>query len=78
MSMGNPSAGEIFVVDDDALVRGALDAVLSREGYHVTGFAEGAARDRGNVPAHVKLLSKPFRRAELSICIRDTLDGVAK
>nr|WP_298689891.1 ATP-binding protein [uncultured Dongia sp.] len=44
----------------------------------VTGFAEGAARDRGNVPAHVKLLSKPFRRAELAGCIRDTLDGVVK
>ena len=43
MSTGNSPAGEIFVVDDDALVRGALDAVLSREGYRVTGFAEGAS-----------------------------------
>jgi two-component system response regulator FixJ len=43
MSTGNSSAGEIFVVDDDALVRGAIDAVLSREGYHVTGFAEGTS-----------------------------------
>ena len=43
MSMGSSPAGEIFIVDDDALVRGALDAVLSREGYQVTGFAEGAS-----------------------------------
>jgi FixJ family two-component response regulator len=43
MSTGNSSAGEIFVVDDDALVRGAIDAVLSREGYQVTGFAEGGS-----------------------------------
>jgi FixJ family two-component response regulator len=43
MSTGSSSAGEIFVVDDDNLVLGALTAVLSREGYQVTGFAEGAS-----------------------------------
>ena len=40
----------------------------------VSGFAENASRERGNVPAHIKLLSKPFRRQELAECIRDTLD----
>lgn len=42
----------------------------------VTGFAEGAARDRGNVPEQVRLLSKPYRRHELASCIRDVLDQV--
>jgi signal transduction histidine kinase len=41
----------------------------------VSGFAENASRERGNVPAHIKLLSKPFRRQELADCIRDTLDA---
>lgn len=45
------SANEIFVVDDDPSVRDALSVVLTLEGYHVTGFAEGgtflsAARTR--------------------------------
>src|ERR1700754_2481021 len=42
MSIGNASAGEIFIVDDDPLVLNALSVVLSREGYQVTGFEEGA------------------------------------
>ena len=33
--------GEIFIVDDDPAVRDALSTVLTFEGYHVTGFAEG-------------------------------------
>jgi signal transduction histidine kinase len=41
----------------------------------VSGFAENASRERGNVPAHIKLLAKPFRRQELADCIRDTLDA---
>lgn len=41
----------------------------------VSGFAENASRDRGNVPEHIRLLSKPFRRQELAECIRDTLDA---
>lgn len=43
MSTGNSPAGEIFIVDDDTLVLNALNVVLSREGYQVTGFAEGAS-----------------------------------
>lgn len=41
----------------------------------VSGFAENASRERGNVPAHIKLLSKPFRRQELADSIREALDG---
>ena len=43
MSMGSPARGEVFIVDDDPLVLNALSVVLSREGYRVTGFAEGAS-----------------------------------
>jgi two-component system, LuxR family, response regulator FixJ len=35
--------GEIYVVDDDPAVRDALSVVLSLEGFHVSGFAEGNA-----------------------------------
>ena len=42
MSAGNAS-GEVFIVDDDPMVLNALTIVLSREGYQVTGFAEGAS-----------------------------------
>jgi FixJ family two-component response regulator len=40
MSQGN--AGEIFIVDDDRAVRDALSILLSREGYGVVCFADGA------------------------------------
>jgi two-component system response regulator FixJ len=33
--------GDIYVVDDDASVRDALSLVLTLEGFHVSGFAEG-------------------------------------
>ena len=36
-------SGEVFIVDDDPLVLNALSVVLSREGYQVTGFGEGAS-----------------------------------
>ncbi len=41
--MNDSGSGEVFVVDDDPLVLNALSVVLSREGYRVTGFAEGAS-----------------------------------
>jgi two-component system, LuxR family, response regulator FixJ len=43
MSVGTAASGEIFVVDDDPMVLNALSIVLSREGYQVAGFAEGAS-----------------------------------
>ena len=41
--MTEPAAQEVFIVDDDPLVLNALTIVLSREGYQVTGFGEGAS-----------------------------------
>jgi two-component system response regulator FixJ len=43
MSVADQGAREIFIVDDDPLVLSALTVVLSREGYQVTGFGEGAS-----------------------------------
>lgn len=43
MSVTDSGAREVFIVDDDALVLNALTLVLSREGYRVTGFGEGAS-----------------------------------
>ena len=43
MSEERKPAGEVFVVDDDAAVRATLSAVLSMEGFQVTGFADGAS-----------------------------------
>jgi len=43
MSIGNSASREVFVVDDDPMVLNALSVFLSREGYQVTGFAEGAS-----------------------------------
>jgi FixJ family two-component response regulator len=39
--MNDSQSGEIFIVDDDPLIVNALTAVLSREGYQVSGFGEG-------------------------------------
>jgi two-component system response regulator FixJ len=41
--MSNDTAGAVFIVDDDPLVLNALSVVLSREGYQVSGFSEGAS-----------------------------------
>lgn len=41
MTAGETRAGDVYVVDDDASVRDALSLVLSLEGFHVSGFAEG-------------------------------------
>ena len=43
MSATDSNTREIFIVDDDPLVLNALTVVLSREGYQVTGFGEGAS-----------------------------------
>ncbi len=43
MSVDNLTKGEVLIVDDDPLVLNALTVVLSKEGYQVTGFAEGAS-----------------------------------
>jgi len=43
MSVTGGNAREIFIVDDDPLLLNALSVVLSREGYQVTGFGEGAS-----------------------------------
>jgi two-component system response regulator FixJ len=37
------ATGEIYIVDDDPSVRDALSVVLTLEGFHVAGFAEGNA-----------------------------------
>ncbi len=58
MSNGNAGSGEVFIVDDDPLVLNALSMVLSREGYRVTGFAEGdsfLSSAKARVPACIIL-----------------------
>ena len=58
MSNGSTGSGEVFIVDDDPLVLNALSMVLSREGYRVTGFAEGdsfLAAAKAHAPACIIL-----------------------
>ncbi|TMI98437.1 MAG: response regulator transcription factor [Alphaproteobacteria bacterium] len=58
MTLGNTDSAEVYIVDDDPLVRNALSIVLSRAGYQVKGFAEGAsflAAARSRTPACVIL-----------------------
>jgi len=43
MDQGVPSAGEIFIVDDDPAIRKMLSIVFAQAGFHATCFAEGAA-----------------------------------
>src|ERR1043165_8449255 len=43
MAATDPATREVFIVDDDPLVLNALSVVLSREGYQVSGFGEGAS-----------------------------------
>src|SRR5258708_25767599 len=43
MPRPDATAGEIFIVDDDAAVRETLAIVFTSAGYDVVGFAEGAA-----------------------------------
>ena len=52
------ASGEIHIVDDDAAVRDALAVVLTLEGYHVSGFADGhsfLAAVRSHPPACIIL-----------------------
>src|ERR1700727_3133988 len=49
-------SNEIFIVDDDALVRETMSVVFSRAGYQVTTFSDGAsfiAAARVRIPACV-------------------------
>ena len=43
MLNGNSQNGEVFVVDDDPMVLNALTVFLSRAGYQVAGFSDGAS-----------------------------------
>ena len=43
MVVGHTLSGEVFIVDDDPLILNALSIVLTRVGYQVTGFADGAS-----------------------------------
>src|ERR1700752_1042075 len=43
MSIGNLQNGEVFVVDDDPMVLNALTVFLTREGYQVAAFSDGAS-----------------------------------
>src|SRR4051812_11844263 len=43
MLAGNSQSGEVFVVDDDPMVLNALSIFLSRDGYRVAGFSDGAS-----------------------------------
>ena len=58
MALPDLPAGEVFVVDDDDMIRDALSIVFTLAGYRVTGFADAesflaAARD--HTPACVLL-----------------------
>src|SRR5215467_2787536 len=58
MSQEAPSAGEIFVVDDDPAIRDVLTTVFVRDGFEVTNFADGAsllASARGRTPVCIIL-----------------------
>jgi FixJ family two-component response regulator len=39
----SPSAGELFVVDDDAAIRDLLTMLFTREGFKVAAFADGTS-----------------------------------
>jgi FixJ family two-component response regulator len=43
MDQAVPSAGEIFIVDDEPAIRQMLSIIFSQAGYRVTCFADGAA-----------------------------------
>ena len=43
MKESGTAPGDIYVVDDDPSVRDALSVLLTLEGFHVSGFAEGSS-----------------------------------
>ena len=52
------SEGDLFIVDDDAMMRDALSVVFTLAGYRVTGFVDGEtflAAARARTPAAVLL-----------------------
>jgi two-component system, LuxR family, response regulator FixJ len=58
MPQTDQTQGEIFIVDDDPLVRDALSVVFTLAGYKVRAFADGAsfvAAARAEVPACIIL-----------------------
>jgi FixJ family two-component response regulator len=58
MVQAAPSAGEIFIVDDDPAIRQMLSLVFAQAGYRATCFADGAAllaSARTTVPACIIL-----------------------
>jgi two-component system response regulator FixJ len=55
---GRKMTGEVFIVDDDEMVRDMLSAVLEQAGYRATSFGDGAsfiAAARERIPACVIL-----------------------
>jgi FixJ family two-component response regulator len=55
---GSESSGEVFIVDDDPMVRDVLSEVFAQAGYRAVSFVDGAsfiAAARGRIPACVIL-----------------------
>ena len=43
----------------------------------MSGYTDNALTQQGNIAATVRLLNKPFRKSDLALIIRQTLDGAA-
>ena len=46
------SEGDLFIVDDDAMMRDALSVVFTLSGYRVTGFVDGETLSRSGACSH--------------------------
>ena len=58
MALQDLRTNELFIVDDDAMIRGALSAIFTLAGYRVTGFADTEtflAAARHHAPACILL-----------------------
>ena len=58
MALQDLPTDELFVVDDDVMIRDALSIVFTLAGYHVTGFADTEtflAAARHHTPACILL-----------------------